>query len=508
MGIVYLAEHTLIGRKAAVKVLRPEYSSSPAIVDRFFNEARAMAATKHPGVIDVLDFGHHTDGSAFIVMEFLEGESLSSRLARERTLPAAVVVEIARQVALAVSAAHAVGVVHRDLKPDNVFLVPSDELQCGLRAKVLDFGIAKLTGDNTYGQKTRTGALIGTPAYMSPEQCRGAGQVDHRTDIYALGCMMFEMVCGRQPFVGEGPGDVIVAHMCDEPLAPSSLAPGIPPQLETVILRALAKKMETRHQTMAEVVRDLDTLAPGRLTNPGFATVGAAAVIASTPVAPTLTELPQKAPATTTLGGSAGQVAASPLIGTPAPTSRKRRNRLWLLGGSATLVVAAGAAAVVLVGRDSHPLQIAPTAKPTAMVHSPATVAPLSPATLPSVPALPKVDRVALKIDSEPANADVFHDGDARLVGTTPLTEQVDAKQGEAKYVVKNAGFVDAHLTLPTDRDGSARVVLLRRQDAAAQPVASKKVDTATSPASPQKTRKAPSPHKSVKSGVLDPFDN
>jgi serine/threonine-protein kinase len=214
MGRVYLAEHQLIGKRAAIKVLLPQYSSQAEIVNRFFNEARASSMLKHPGVIDVYDFGRLPDGSAYLMMEFLEGQSLAARL-RAGSLALELALDIARQVALALGAAHAHGIVHRDLKPDNVFLVPDTELRAGVRTKVLDFGIAKLTDDQGGGGAgaTRTGAIIGTPTYMSPEQCRGAGKVDHRSDVYSLGCMLFEMLSGRPPFVAEGPGEVIAAHL-------------------------------------------------------------------------------------------------------------------------------------------------------------------------------------------------------------------------------------------------------------------------------------------------------
>ena len=147
------------------------------MVSRFFNEARAAALIEHPGMVEVYDFGHHANGSAYIVMEYLEGESLAHRLHRERKLPIDLVAALGRQIASAVGAAHAKAIVHRDLKPDNVFLVRDDETASGLRAKVLDFGIAKLAGDGQPGSlKTRTGMLLGTPYYMSPEQCRGAGR--------------------------------------------------------------------------------------------------------------------------------------------------------------------------------------------------------------------------------------------------------------------------------------------------------------------------------------------
>ncbi|MSP59971.1 MAG: serine/threonine protein kinase [Myxococcales bacterium] len=160
--------------KAAVKVLRPEYSSNPSVLDRFLNEARSAALIRHPGLIDIFDYGNHASGAAYIMMEFLEGESLAARVRRISALPAEMLAEIARQTAAALGAAHGQSSVHRDVKPDNIFLLPSGELPSGIRVKVLDFGIAKLSGEAAFGQSTRTGALLGTPTYMAPEQCRGS----------------------------------------------------------------------------------------------------------------------------------------------------------------------------------------------------------------------------------------------------------------------------------------------------------------------------------------------
>src|SRR5215510_6594604 len=184
MGAVFLAEHTLIGRRAAIKVLLPALSQQREIVDRFFNEARATTSIPDPGIVQVFDFGFNVDGSAYIVMEFLEGEPLDKRLTRLGLLAASDALRITRQVSGSLGAAHARGIVHRDLKPDNIFMVRDPEAPGGERPKILDFGIAKLGGDNPSRMRTQTGALMGTPVYMSPEQCRGAGLVDHRSDIY------------------------------------------------------------------------------------------------------------------------------------------------------------------------------------------------------------------------------------------------------------------------------------------------------------------------------------
>ncbi|MCA9677254.1 MAG: serine/threonine protein kinase, partial [Myxococcales bacterium] len=262
MGAVYVGVHTLLGRRAAVKVLLPELSRNQDIVQRFFNEARAATAIRHAGIVEIYDFGFSADGSAFIVMEYLDGESLSARMRRDGRLDLLFALGVARQAAAALGAAHRAGIVHRDLKPDNVYLVPDPEIALGVRVKLLDFGIAKLVADQGVGlARTHTGAIMGTPWYMSPEQCKGAGQVDARSDVYALGCMLFEMVCGRVPFVGEGAGEIIAAHIHVPPPAPSSLAPGLPPAVEAVILHLLAKAPDDRPATADEAAAELAATA-------------------------------------------------------------------------------------------------------------------------------------------------------------------------------------------------------------------------------------------------------
>jgi len=268
MGVVYAAEHPLIGRRAAIKLLLPELSQNQEMVTRFFNEARATTMIQHPGLVDIFDFGHAPNGSAYIAMEFLAGESLAGRLARERPLQLDDQIAILRQLCSAVGAAHKKGIVHRDLKPDNVFLVPDADVIGGARVKVLDFGIAKLAGD-LGGSKTRTGSMMGTPMYMSPEQCRGAGSVDHRSDVYAIACIAFEMATGVTPFQGEGMGDIVVQHLRDAPPSPRTLNPSVPPVLEAVILRGLAKRAEQRQQNMDEMLAELDHFEVRAPSRPG-----------------------------------------------------------------------------------------------------------------------------------------------------------------------------------------------------------------------------------------------
>jgi serine/threonine-protein kinase len=251
MGAVYLGEHTLLGRQAAIKLLRADLCEDREVVQRFFNEARASSLIRHGGIVDVLDFGQHEDGRAYLIMEFLSGESLGTRLDREIQLPAELAVRIAWQIAAALAAAHAKGIVHRDLKPDNLLLVPDEAVVGGVRVKILDFGIAKLSGHlDAGGVRTQTQISFGTPHYMSPEQLRSAARVDARTDIYALGCILYEMLGGRPPFVGDDLSAIANAHIFER-VPPLALP--LQPSLRSLVAAMLEKEPEQRPQSMAEL---------------------------------------------------------------------------------------------------------------------------------------------------------------------------------------------------------------------------------------------------------------
>jgi serine/threonine-protein kinase len=283
MGVVYLAEHPVLRRRAAVKLLKRQYLESPSLVTRFVNEARAAAAIHHPNVIEVIDVGMMDEEIPYIMMEYLDGEPLSRRLTRER-LGVGKAVDIAIQSARALAASHALEIVHRDLKPENLFLVPDPMSPGGERVKVLDFGIAKLRPDwgGSEGPKTRTGVIFGTPAYMSPEQCRGLNdEVDAGTDVYALGCILFEMLCGRAPYISQGWGDVLMMHMNDPIPLPSKENMRVPAAIDRLIKTALAKKktdrfasMRDMHRALAQARNDVqDTPAPQIKTDPAMPAV-------------------------------------------------------------------------------------------------------------------------------------------------------------------------------------------------------------------------------------------
>jgi serine/threonine protein kinase len=261
MGRVYLAEHVLIGRRAAIKVLAAEIADNEDFVSRFFTEARAVNDIRHPNIVEVTDFG--TFGKLpFIVMELLDGETLEQRLARVRVLDAASAARVVAQVAAAVGAGHDHGMVHRDLKPANIFLRNHPDYPDFV--KVLDFGIAKLVAsDRNVQHHTEMGALIGTPAYMSPEQCLGDTHLDHRSDIYSLGVVLYQMITGRLPFTAETAGRLIMSHVQEAPPPPQSINPAISAAMSAIILRAMAKKPDQRFASMREFRDAILVSTPG-----------------------------------------------------------------------------------------------------------------------------------------------------------------------------------------------------------------------------------------------------
>jgi serine/threonine protein kinase/formylglycine-generating enzyme required for sulfatase activity len=252
MGVVCLAEHESLGRKAAIKLLKPELTERDDVVQRFFNEARAANQINHPGIVDIYDYAHDETDGAYLVMEYLQGKTLQAMLTELERLPVANATLITRRIASPLAAAHAANIVHRDLKPENIFILPDPDHPGDLRIKLLDFGVAKLT-DGKPSLRTQTGMLLGTPYYMSPEQCHGAKLVDHRADIYALGVIVYQMLAGSMPFDAEGFGELLLKHQTATP--PRLCRPGldVTPAVEAVVMRALAKEPEKRFQTVREL---------------------------------------------------------------------------------------------------------------------------------------------------------------------------------------------------------------------------------------------------------------
>ncbi|HEY6401311.1 MAG TPA: serine/threonine-protein kinase, partial [Blastocatellia bacterium] len=248
MGTVYRASRLLIGDSVAVKVLHQDQMVDPRALERFRREAQIAARLKHPNVVSVYDFGVSTEGLSYLVMDLAEGENLGSLIERQGKLVETDAAEIVRQTCAALDEAHKQGVVHRDIKPQNIIVQTASE---GLQVKVLDFGSAA-SHDLTASKLTRTGAVVGTPHYMSPEHCLGE-ELDGRSDIYSLGVVLFEMLTGIVPFDSTTTTAIVVKHVNDAPPPPRMLNPNISPAVESAALRALEKQRDARPQTAGEM---------------------------------------------------------------------------------------------------------------------------------------------------------------------------------------------------------------------------------------------------------------
>jgi eukaryotic-like serine/threonine-protein kinase len=266
MGTVFEAEHIALGRSVAVKVLHATQATRKDSIRRFQQEARAAGAIGHPNICGVIDLGTLDDGSPYIVMERLLGETLADRVASEGGLPFEDVIDILIQVLSGLVAAHEQQIVHRDIKPENIFL--TQRVGCPPLVKLLDFGISKMTGGRAGGLRqedlnlTRTGMVMGTPFYMAPEQARGERDLDARVDLYACGVILYEALTGRRPFTASNYNALLLQILTATPRPASELRPALPPGFDTVIEKAMARRREERYATASDFQRDLQALRP------------------------------------------------------------------------------------------------------------------------------------------------------------------------------------------------------------------------------------------------------
>ena len=399
MGAVYLASHVGLGRDVAIKFLHAELVSRDEVVGRFYREAQAAAAIRHKNIIEVFDVGVSPQGEPFLVMEYLEGESLAGLLKRAGPLNLGTACAVMEPVLQALQAAHRKGIIHRDLKPDNIFLA----YQQGEPpvVKIIDFGISKFAQGEFDKWRTKTGSVMGTPAYMSPEQARGSAGLDHRTDIYSMGTILFEMLTGVLPFAGSNFAEYLSAMLIDDPRAPQSVCAGFPAEAEPLVRKALAKNPDQRFQNAAEMLEALTAL-------PSFdARQERLTLLAST------IEIRGFA------AGDLGQALSAPgRLADDKPVSSRLRGAAtavlgagpwrWVILGVA---LAAGAAAAVLWSSKTSraPAPNAPiTAQPAPIVPvapPPASSPPSPPAALPVSPPAPPSEPVPLpRAESAPAS--------------------------------------------------------------------------------------------------------
>jgi len=440
MGAVYLAEHPGIGRRVAIKVLRSEMGHDPQLLTRFLNEARAANAIRHPNIIEVLDSGTTARGASYLVMELLEGESLSARIKRLSRLDERSAIEIAMQTASGLGAAHAKGIIHRDLKPDNLFVIPEESDASRERVKILDFGIAKLHVPSGDSLKTRTGTLMGTPIYMSPEQCLGTKEVDHRSDVYSLGIILYEMLTGRPPFLSEGFGELLTMHLHEQPPPLRSLAPQVGAAIESAIMRMLAKKPEDRFQSMADVRAAL--AIAGGLPHPVVPEHKLGSTdqfgVRATLAAHEYDSKPKTvAPTTLTPGGFAS---------VPAPTERIQR-KPWA-AMAVVLGIVAIAVTVMALRKGPEPA--------TTMAPRPTPVT--QPTTPPPVEKPKSPEVVRLRLDSRPGGARIVRVADEVVLGTTPETIELRPSSELLKLRFEKDGFATVAKEVALTADSSLAV--------------------------------------------------
>jgi serine/threonine protein kinase len=463
MGVVFEAEHVTMHRRAAIKVLRPELIKDAQTIRRFFNEARATNEIRHPGIVQIYDCGTREDGSPWLIMELLEGETLSKRIARTAPMPATEVIALGTQTASVLEAAHRAGIIHRDLKPDNLFIVNNQETPSGERIKVLDFGIAKLgSSAATKSMHTQTGMLMGTPLYMSPEQCRGTGQVDARSDIYSFGLILYQMATGDLPFVSEGMGELFDMQMNRPPPPLERKVPGIAPALAEAILRTLRKDPAERFQSMAELQR---ALAAVITANPN-----AQASTAETIAAPVATSHARISPAhalpssNTTL--SSGAMEVEPFDELP----RSRLARPSLIAGALLLVGGGVFAARALSGSGrAPPAQAEESARAASQGPAPRP-APSAPdrnaapvvARSPAVATPPPAPRMTLDLKTTPVEATVIDAADGRLIGVTPLHQVLGRSESALQVRIEKAGYLSKSLSISRRQDYRGSIKLER----------------------------------------------
>jgi serine/threonine-protein kinase len=407
MGAVYEARHVKIGKRVAIKVLLEKYVQKADVVARLLQEARLASSIGHENIIDITDVGETADGRTFVVMEFLDGESLHALLIREGSLPPARALPIIRQVASALGAAHEKGVVHRDVKPENVFIVRRADKDF---VKVVDFGISKAVKPehdaSSSPRLTTTGMVLGTPLYLSPEQARGEEDLDHRIDVYALGVVLYETLTGEVPFHGANYLSIISQILEKDPAPPSAVRAdlGLSSDLDAVVGKAMAKDRARRYPSMAELDADLARLESG----------------------------------------------AHPRAQTEPP----RRRRRWVSVGGWTAGVAAIATLVALI----VPRLLGGHEPPRPDPQPEVAVVPM-PAPPPPPPPPPSTIHVA--VTSTPPGADILW-GDVKQ-GVTPTTIEFRRSEDPIELVLKREGYEDARAPFYATRDQPLDVTLTRK---------------------------------------------
>ncbi|MDD5308425.1 MAG: serine/threonine-protein kinase [Deltaproteobacteria bacterium] len=456
MGSVYLGEHVIIGKLVAVKFLHAEYASNEEVVKRFYREAQAAAAIGHDAIIDVMDVGVSPEGEPYLVMEYLEGESLAALLTRVGRMDVPEACGILEPVLLALHAAHGKGIVHRDLKPENIFLVHREGE--APRIKVIDFGISKFAKGPGGTKLTQTGSVMGTPAYMSPEQARGASDVDQRSDLYSIGVIFYEMLTGVLPFVGENFTAMIISILTSDPRPPLEVCPSFPKEAESVLLRSLVKTPSGRYQNALEMLEALKGLGGFQQRQERLSRFTSGAVKKTFASGDLGGEEPKVVGGSGVAANILSQVARA---GTPAgwagtrPAALPGKKPVALIAGAAILAAAAGVAGVVLVLGGKAEVKAEAGAVPVAM--------PAAPAGAPT-PGEKTVATVSIKVEGAPQGARILYDD--MPVPQNPF--KVQKSDAMMSLRVEAQGFEPAAVVVVPSED---RVVTVALAAAVGKPV-------------------------------------
>ncbi|EYF02090.1 serine/threonine-protein kinase [Chondromyces apiculatus] len=479
-GVVYRAIHPLIGKAAAIKVLSPECSVNPRMVSRFVAEARAVNQIRHKGIIDIFSFGRIEDGRQYYIMELLDGISLDAYLRKRGRLPPEEALPILKQIARALDAAHGAGIAHRDLKPENVFVVFDDDGM--VSTKLLDFGIAKLLGDTGTPQKTRSGVIMGSPFYMSPEQCRGRG-VDHRTDVYSLGVMACELLSGHMPFEGDDVMELLVKQVNAPPPPLSSLCPELGTALDRPLQQMLAKEPASRPQSVgagvdaliaaaqaagysippvalrSDEVRPVSSRNGAPATTPGAHADLAAMETLVAPALPSAANLPEVASKTLV----AGEMDMEESVRTPV-TSRSR-----LIPVVAVVSLLVGVLCAVFFGLGTRPgsgphaaeASLGPTT-PSAPVLDPAPAATTAAAAAvgAGMASATAPAEVVIVIQGTPTEVETFLGG--KRIGTTSGPLRLPRGDKEVELTFSAKGYKSSTQKLTPRADATLDVKLVR----------------------------------------------
>ena len=462
MGAVYLAQHNLLEKAVALKLLHSEFARKADLVERFMQEAKSASRIRHENVIDISDFGTTPEGLVFFAMEHLKGHDLHEDIARARLagqlLPWARSKKIFLQICSALTAAHSKGIIHRDLKPENIFLV--DFLGEPDFVKLLDFGIAKLTEVNEEGRKlTKTGMLFGTPEYMSPEQARGEN-VDHRVDVYAMGCILFQLVTGRVPFEADNFMGVLSMHLTEPP---PSIPPevfdriGAPRELAAVIDRALLKNRDERFATMEDLANAVRIVCGDPIVTSGD---GRSNTPAPSVAAPQRTTESRQAEAKQHTTGSRQKTAWTGNLQVPMEEGIREKPKSKLPMLLAVLVILGGGAAagIYMVTRDkgeakpvvAEPSGSAPGSQ-VAAVTPPVTPPPVVVDAGVATVEAPVPAKVTIHLDSRPSGATIDV-GDGRA-HKTPLTFKIAGSHEPRRFSLTMNGFQEALVEIVPDQE-------------------------------------------------------